>query len=287
MDFTFRIDPDNPAQPHRPASAGEAQQMLESGNRRFAAWASASGSEASRNHIVPISPQEVGLGLPPGASPDQTPFALVLGCADARVPIEMLFGQAYNDLFVVRVAGHVLGDECLGSMDYAVQNLGGSLKILTVLGHSGCGAVTAAVDSYMNLSAYPELANSYAIRSIIDPIFVSVRSAAKSLQRTWGRDVVQQSGYRRALIEMTVCMHAALAAFRMRREIAWNNRTDIEIVYGVFELETRHVRLPLHPLDPDREDAVFLTHAPTSADDFVALGDALACGPLTRELQRA
>ena len=74
----------------------------------------------------------------------QRPFAAVLGCSDARVPIEMVFGQAFNDLFVVRVAGNVLGSECLGSLDYALSNLGESIKLVVVLGHSRCGAVTAA-----------------------------------------------------------------------------------------------------------------------------------------------
>ena len=58
----------------------------------------------------------------------QEPFAAVLGCADARVPVEIVFGQGFNDLFVVRVAGNVLGDECLGSLDFAVSNLAAGLK---------------------------------------------------------------------------------------------------------------------------------------------------------------
>ena len=53
--------------------------------------------------------------------PKQAPFAVVVGCSDARVPTEMLFGQGFNDLFVIRVAGNVLGDVCMGSIEFALE----------------------------------------------------------------------------------------------------------------------------------------------------------------------
>ncbi|MCM4082864.1 carbonic anhydrase [Paractinoplanes hotanensis] len=73
----------------------------------------------------------------------QNPFALVLGCADSRVPAEILFDQGLGDLFVVRTAGHVVDAAALGSVEYAVEILGVSL--IVVLGHEGCGAVAAAI----------------------------------------------------------------------------------------------------------------------------------------------
>jgi carbonic anhydrase len=72
----------------------------------------------------------------------QNPFALVLGCADSRVPAEILFDQGLGDLFVVRTAGHTVDSTVLGSMEYAVELLG--VELLVVLGHEGCGAVSAA-----------------------------------------------------------------------------------------------------------------------------------------------
>ena len=84
-----------------------------------------------------------------GEMPKQAPFAVVVGCSDARVPTEMIFGQGFNDLFVIRVAGNVLGDECLGSIDFALNALSDSVKVVVMLGHSGCGAVTGAVDAYL------------------------------------------------------------------------------------------------------------------------------------------
>jgi carbonic anhydrase len=72
----------------------------------------------------------------------QHPYALVLGCADSRVPAEILFDQGLGDLFVVRTAGHVLDAAVLGSIEYAVQHLG--VELIVVLGHEACGALAAA-----------------------------------------------------------------------------------------------------------------------------------------------
>jgi len=73
----------------------------------------------------------------------QHPFATILGCSDSRVPPELVFDQGPGDLFVVRVAGNVVGTETLGSLGYALEHLGTPLFV--VLGHEGCGAVQAAL----------------------------------------------------------------------------------------------------------------------------------------------
>lgn len=75
---------------------------------------------------------------------DQHPFAIVLGCADSRVPPEVIFDQGLGDLFVIRVAGNIPSPHVLGSIEYAVEHLGSSL--IVVLGHERCGAVKAAVE---------------------------------------------------------------------------------------------------------------------------------------------
>ncbi len=72
----------------------------------------------------------------------QHPFAIVLSCADSRLSPEIIFDQGLGDLFVVRNAGNVLDDHVIGSIEYAVEHLHASL--IVVMGHSGCGAVTAA-----------------------------------------------------------------------------------------------------------------------------------------------
>ncbi len=63
-----------------------------------------------------------------GQLPKQAPFAVVVGCSDARVPTELLFGQGFNDLFIIRVAGNVLGDVCMGSIEFAINALSESVN---------------------------------------------------------------------------------------------------------------------------------------------------------------
>jgi len=115
-----------------PAAAGETNDALErlrAGNERFAA------GEPKHAHQTLERRSEVAMG--------QKPFAIVVGCADSRVPPELVFDQGLGDLFVVRCAGSVLGDAGLGSVEYAVEHLGATLVV--VLGHERCGAVDAVV----------------------------------------------------------------------------------------------------------------------------------------------
>ena len=154
IDYIYRFDPKNPSVKRHPPDAEAARKTLEDGNVMFSRWMESCrmstptvGTEPQ--YIVPCNGLEVGMVRLQGEMPKAAPFAVVVGCSDARVPTEMIFGQGFNDLFVIRVAGNVLGDECLGSVDYALNALSDSVKVLIVLGHSGCGAVTAAVDAYL------------------------------------------------------------------------------------------------------------------------------------------
>ncbi len=74
---------------------------------------------------------------------NQKPFAVIIACSDSRVPPEIIFDQSLGDLFVVRVAGNVVDDFAIGSIEYGVNVLGANLVL--VLGHSNCGAVNAAL----------------------------------------------------------------------------------------------------------------------------------------------
>jgi carbonic anhydrase len=75
----------------------------------------------------------------------QSPFAAVLCCSDSRVPPEVIFDQGLSDLFVVRVAGNVIDDPIIGSLEYGVEHLG--ISLIVVLGHTKCGAVRAALEA--------------------------------------------------------------------------------------------------------------------------------------------
>jgi carbonic anhydrase len=213
------------------------------------------------------------MGLPfcAGSASDQLPFALVLGCSDARVPIESIFDQTFNDLFVVRIAGNVLGTECVGSFDFAVRNLGKSLKAVVVLGHTGCGAVTAAVDAYLSPNAYADIAFSHALRSLVDRIMIAARGAATALARRHGETIKRHPEYRALLIDATAYLNAAITAFDLKREVAAFHDSQIEVFYGVCDIGTMLVRAcPLEGrIEPE------LKSAPQNADDLVALTDEL------------
>ena len=112
-------------------SAGEALQRLKNGNARFL-----------RGELhFPSVQQEVLAEL----AKNQQPYAMILGCADSRVPPELVFGAGFGELFVVRVAGNSISPEVAGSLQYAAVHLG--TPLLVVLGHEGCGAITAALET--------------------------------------------------------------------------------------------------------------------------------------------
>lgn len=83
----------------------------------------------------------------------QQPFAVILGCSDSRVPVEVVFDQGPGDLFVIRLAGNIVTGEVLASTEYAIEVLGSGLVL--VLGHSGCGAVQAAVARAASGASFP------------------------------------------------------------------------------------------------------------------------------------
>ncbi len=82
---------------------------------------------------------------------EQSPFAIVLGCSDSRVPVEFVFDQGIGDLFVVRVAGNIAARSQVGSIEFAARTFG--MRLIVVLGHSRCGAVEAVVDEMRKPSA--------------------------------------------------------------------------------------------------------------------------------------
>ena len=276
IDIVYRYDPLAPPPPAAPQSPAEARQRLCDGNREFIRLAElpASGERATR--VIPFDISDLGVSDAKNTAPRQQPFAIVLGCSDARAPTELIFNQACNSLFVVRVAGNVLGNECLGSIDYALQNLGHNLKLLVVLGHSGCGAVTAAVDTFLDPARYLVVANSQALRSIIDGLLVAVRSAALSLEQVRGKDVTQMPGYRAALLESAVTLNAAMTAKTLLREFRDLDAKDIDVVYGVYHLISREVDIPTAVVDDGEPN---LYDPPADADAFRELGLQVANSP--------
>ena len=109
----------------------EALNRLKAGNERFVS------SKDSTSKPVAARRAETAAG--------QNPFAVVVGCADSRTAPEIVFDQGIGDLFVIRTAGNLVDDYALGSIEYAVEHLG--VRLIVVLGHERCGAVTAALAS--------------------------------------------------------------------------------------------------------------------------------------------
>ncbi|RLE24252.1 MAG: hypothetical protein DRJ65_10275 [Acidobacteria bacterium] len=230
----YRVDATGQQQPDPPKDASEARDRLLDGNRKFVEL-------FEKQQIVHVSPEAVGIS-PDGGTLPQRPFAAILGCADARVPIELLFRCPSNALFVVRVAGNVAGDECVGSLEYAVANLAETLRVIIILGHSGCGAVITAVDSYLDPLSYPS--TSVPLRSIIDRILPAVRLADNALADAHGGRTADNPGGREALIETSVRVNAALTAASIRSALSF------PVYYGVFNLVSREVDLTEPPADP-------------------------------------
>ena len=123
----------------------EALAELHAGNSRFV-----SGHPVKRNLLADVKATADG----------QYPFAVVLSCLDSRQPIEIVLDQGIGDIFSARVAGNVVNDDILGSMEFACKVTGA--KLIAVIGHSNCGAVKGAVDNV-------ELGNLTSLLSKIKP----------------------------------------------------------------------------------------------------------------------
>ena len=113
-------------------------------------------------------------GPPARPSTSQQPFAIVLGCSDARVPAELVFGQGFGDLFVIRVAGNIVAPSQVGSVEFAAELF--AIRLAVVLGHTQCGAVTATLQALRG----PRGAESPNLRSIVERIRPSVEPLLRS-----------------------------------------------------------------------------------------------------------
>jgi len=135
----------------------EALERLRDGNRRFVSDMrdqSVSADQIRRRKLVA----------------GQSPFAIILGCADSRAPAEILFDQGLGDLFVIRVAGNIVAPSQVGSVEFAAERFATSLVV--VLGHTQCGAVMATLEELKR----PTESRSPNLRSIVDRIQPSVEA---------------------------------------------------------------------------------------------------------------
>lgn len=192
-------------------SAAEALEKLREGNRRFV---------AGMREDIPIHQ-----GRRHELTAGQTPFAIILGCSDSRVPAEIVFDQGLGDLFVIRVAGNIVAPSQIGSVEFAAARYG--VRLVVVLGHSSCGAVQATIDELQHPSD-----QSRNLRSIVDRI----RPAVEGLLQT---ELAQQPA---ALMRKAVRTNIRVAANQLRHgsEVLERliERDQMLVVGAEYSLET-------------------------------------------------
>jgi carbonic anhydrase len=186
-------------------SPAQALDFLHEGNARFVA-----GKSAAPNRDIERL-REV--------APRQAPFAAFLGCADSRVPIEIVFDQGFGDLFVSRIAGNVAATENIARLEFATQVLGA--KVLYVLGHTSCGAVAAAA------KAEPVPGQISALFQHIRP---AVRAAKGDITAAIRENVKLQA---QTLVEASTVISSLVAAGK------------VLVAGGIFDLQTGRVE-PVH-----------------------------------------
>ncbi len=135
--------------------AEEALEFLQEGNRRFVSDISNRDAIASRARRLELAVR-------------QEPFAVILGCSDSRVPVEIVFDQGLGDLFVIRVAGNIVAPSLIGSVEFAAVQFG--TRLVVVLGHTKCGAIETTMQQLLR----PIENQSRNLHSIVDLIRPSV-----------------------------------------------------------------------------------------------------------------
>lgn len=121
-------------------SASEALERLREGNRRFVA-----GVRDRESFVTQAHRSESVAG--------QEPLAVILGCSDSRVPVEIVFDQGLGDLFVIRVAGNIVAPSQIGSVEFAAELFG--TRLVVVLGHTRCGAIQATLQALQQATVTP------------------------------------------------------------------------------------------------------------------------------------
>lgn len=203
----------------RPKTGQEALELLKEGNARY---------------VDSLTNPDPTMQRRPELISDQDPLAIILGCSDARVPVEIVFDQGLGDLFVIRVAGNVVAPSQIGSVEFAAEKFG--TKLVVVLGHSHCGAVTACVEALIN----PEQNYTPNLQSIVDRIRPSVYNLHE-LATANGQDVDADELLDRS-ISANVRMSVSQLKHGSRALEDLTTSGKLLIVGAEYDLETGKVR---------------------------------------------
>jgi carbonic anhydrase len=194
-----------------PKDPKESLERLKAGNKRFVA------GESIHGHTTSEWRKELVGG--------QAPFAAILGCADSRVIPELIFDQGLGDLFVVRIAGNVIAADVAGSLQYAGLHL--HVQLLVVLGHEGCGAVSAALGSIYKKDEHPEY-----IEALVKMIEPGLKALDPKLTGAAQLSAAVEANVRYSMHQIAESPEGKKALEEKR----------FEIVGAVYDLETGKVR---------------------------------------------
>ena len=182
----------------------DAYDILVAGNKRFI-----QNEIAQRNLNVQVTETSEG----------QYPFAVTLSCIDSRVPVELVFDQGIGDVFSVRVAGNIVNEDVLGSIEYACKVVGS--KIVVVMGHTKCGAVSSACKNV-------ELGN-------ITPLLQKIKPAIDVIK-------IKKGEMNDTAIEEVAIQNVHLSIDRIRKESPilseMEKHGEIEIVGALYDVST-------------------------------------------------
>jgi carbonic anhydrase len=190
-------------------SAGEALEELKAGNARFVAGVP--HAEPFNSHLAELAG-------------GQSPFAIVLGCSDSRVPIDTIFDQTPGSLFVVRLAGNFVDSDGLGSIEFAVDHL--KSKLIVVLGHENCGAVNLALKYVRDGSVQPGY-----VQEIINAIAPAVR-ATRDAEGDWYENAIAHN-VKRNVDALTVKSQIIADAI---------DRHEAKVAGGIYSMRTGQVK---------------------------------------------
>ncbi|MEO7319127.1 MAG: carbonic anhydrase [Chthoniobacteraceae bacterium] len=195
--YVFAADHPTPS-----VSADAALVKLKGGNARFSASKVSEGKPTAAKRAETAQAQH--------------PFAIIVACADSRIAPEIVFDESIGDLFVVRTAGNLVDDHGLGSIEYAVEHLG--TRLIVVLGHERCGAVTAALAG--------------------DSAPGHVQSLVRDIQPA----VKATKGKEGNPLDLAIAENARLVAAQIRKEAVLGELAkDVRVVSAVYDLDTGKV----------------------------------------------
>jgi carbonic anhydrase len=202
---------------HPAYTADQALARLQAGNERF----------VNGQARFPTVQKEVLADLAKG----QQPYATILGCSDSRVPPELVFDAGFGELFVIRVAGNVLGPSIMGTLQYAASHL--HTPLFVVLGHEGCGAVKAAIATRFEGATH---------KKRIEILLENILPALDGLDAAQPAEALCRCAVE-ANVRHTVAEILATPEAQARLR---DGSTDMKLVGAVYDIESGRVRF----LDP-------------------------------------